>query len=620
MSKLKDELVDAAYIFTREWYLKTEAELRRDWIENTTNARALHNCAELLKRDIRESVAAEFAGHSPMYEYARAFLFGGEEFDVNLQRKFPMSEYYLYEPLHKDIICRTLESYLVGPPEKRAGLAIFITRFGLKTYLVVLNASSWLLTRHRVIFDDFTTIRIICDVLDEAVKRADDIKRLHQNCKPLIELYPEVRIPEGRWMNENAWDLDGREKSASKSLDPSIRALGSGSSEQGSHPVYTIFDDMESKAHSRSSAIREETSDYFQAFKFSTKMGGERNLLVGTFYHPASVHAKLVEATDVAEAAGGTTLAGSWRIIKLPGILDEGTPQARPLYPTRLGLDVLESKRQQEILADGDDINWRMNIMLDFKTSAKYAFDMQRWREFDPNHPADERETELIKALDNAPRFVFSDFAGKNDSTKGDGDYNASWLLAFPRLDGQVQIVALDCEYDDTSTLDEAGYLALDMASANNAWGMVPEESPSHKVVGQMLHRLSMERGYRYYQRLGKNGKNEGNISSLTPRASATQGMGSISSWKMGRMKKLQGAWNAGHVWLASHIAALPAFRQQIIDFPFCKPDDLLDAFSLSQDERVADLVPTARVREVRRFEQPSVPAARYTGLTRRRW
>ena len=226
-----------------------------------------------------------------------------------------------------------------------------------------------------------------------------------------------------------------------------------------------------------------------------------------------------------------------------------------------------------------------------------------------------------MDALTNAPCFVQSDFAGKDESTKGSGDFNVSWLVAYPRLDGQVQVVVLDCVYDNTSTLDEASLDALDMANTNNAWGIIAEESPSHKVVGQALHRLSAERGYRYYQRLGTNAKEEGNIRSLKPRAGAVKGIGGISSWKMGRMIKFKGLWNAGQVWLAKGIDGLDPLRSQILDFPFISGhDDHLDGLCLAQDERVAEMVPTARVREVRRvIEVPSV-VTKYSGLTKRRW
>lgn len=616
MGKL--ELAEGALLFERDWYLRTGPEMREIWVDGE-GARALPKILPFLKSNMREAVAAGFNDHVPTYEWARLALYGGWKYDINTKQKFNMGDFYLYPPLHREIICKRLEQYFLGPKTDYAGLAIFITRGGLKTYLGCLNLASWLLTRHRVLFDDYTTIRVISAIEDEAIKRTEEIKNLFQTCAAIHELYPEMIIPPGRYENATDWDIPGRAESGNKSLDPSMRAIGAKSTEQGSHPTYTIIDDLEGKAHMTSQAIREETETFFGMFQYSEDIGSSRTLLLGTFYHPASIHAKMVE--NKKEAEEEKRVKGTWDMVLLPGVIDEGLPTERLLYPTRLGYEEIEKFRQHDIATTGSDLPTRMNVYLDFRAASDAAFAMDRWHEFDPLEPANERETDLCKALENSPCFVQCDFAGKDDSTRGTGDYNAIWVIKYPRLEGQVQPVAVDCHYDDTSTLDEAGLVALDLADTYGAWAIIAEESPSHKVVGQALHRLSAERGYRYYQRLGKGGKMEGNIVSLTPRQGAVKGVGGISSWKMSRMMKLKGLWNAGQVWLADGIDALDAFKTQVRDFPFCKPDDLLDAFCLSQDERVAELVPTARLREPQRRANSAPPMLiGRTGLAKRRW
>ena len=594
--------------------------MRRDWLDERGKD-VVKKIYTYLTKEMRDAVDTNFEKHSPMYSFAKLGLYSGEKFDLNEQRKYSMADYYLYEPLHKDIICKKLEEYLIGPPSRRRGLAILITRYGLKTYLCVLNLCSWWLTRQRILFDDYTTSRVVSATVDEAVRRAEEIKNLFQTCEPLRELYPEMAIPpDVRWGDQTEWNIPGREASSSKSLDPSMRALGVGSTEQGSHPVLTVFDDVEGKDHARSQAIRDESEEYMKVFKFSTDIGNDRNILVGTFYHPASVHAKMVEANKLAEKEG--RIEGTWDVVLLPCILDEGTPQARPLYPTRLSFEVIESLTQEEIATNGTDLAIRMQCYLDFRANTKYAFDMERWHEFDLEAPIDDRERDLVKALADCPIFVQSDFAGKDEGNRGTGDSNVSWLVAYPRLEGQVQLVVLDCLYDNTSTLDEASLGALDMATTNGAWGLIAEESTAHKVVGQALHRLSKERGYRYYQRLGSTGKEEGNIRSLKPRGSAVRGVGGISSWKMGRMLKFKGIWNAGQVWMVRGTEGLDVLRSQLFDFPFLSGhDDHLDSLCLGQDERVAEMVPIARARApLRRAITAEQPITRYTGLVKRRY
>jgi hypothetical protein len=352
-------------------------------------------------------------------------------------------------------------------------------------------------------------------------------------------------------------------------------------------------------------------------------MGIDRNVLVGTFYHPASVHATMVE---VSEDVKRNKEPGhpSWTIIKLPGIIDEGTPKARALYPTRLSLEELERKRLSEIDACGNDLNWRMQIMLDFKASADYAFDMTFWQEIDLDAPDTEGDLKVSNAIHGAPTFAFGDFAGKDDSTKGRGDRNAIEIWTYPLIDGQVHRVLLDAHYDDMSTLDEACEIELKMASMYDAWYVVAEETVAHRVVGQRLSDIATRLGLRYFQRIDR-GKQTGTIITLIPKRSGVEGIGAISSWKMARMNKFQGAFNQGRVWINSQIdeSFRLSFQEELESFPFIKFDDIVDAASQADDQSIASLIPIPRVKKkpipIHRQIGTYQNLSRYTGLKVRR-
>jgi len=612
--QLTERLTKVALDFQRDFYISTKEEMKRDWFEREDYRAVLPAIYDGLEPVMQTALEEKFANHNPLWEYAKAFTFMGSGFDPRVQRNVIYRDFYLDEDVHRDIADKELK-YLITPDDNDVGLATFITRFGVKTYLVIINGCSWVLTRHRVKFDDFTTNRIIHEIEPEAVKRAEEVKRIHMYCRPLRALYPEVALPPGtRWMNEQEWDLPGRE--AVKTIDPQVRAVGLNSRDQGAHPFYNWLDDLEGKETQTSETTRERGKQMIGRFQYSTQIGMARYVLAGTFYHPAGAHAGIAEAFADKNKKGP-----KWVVIHLPGIIDENTENERPLLPKSLPIKALHKIRDQEIDAVGNDLNWRMQIMLDFKASTSYAFDMDCWQEIDLEAPETEGDRRILEAVnDGCPTYAFADFAGKDDETKGRGDLNAIEVWAFPTIDGQVHRVMLDAHTDDISTLDEACAIQLEMARNYDCWGVIAEEAVAHRVVGTTLNTIATQKGYiNYYQTFIKN-KQMGTIITLKPKKMAAQGMGAISSWKMARMNKFQLVFNQRRVWINSQIDQdiLDAFQDQLRPFPFIKKDDILDAASQADDDTIAAKLPQPRVKKTpisRRPLRETVIANKYTGL-----
>jgi len=594
--------------------------MRARWTDLPDASRALVAVEKALPDVCRTQLENSFEGHNPFWEYTKYIIYDGDEWDDVLQSMVPLDEYYLDKKLHQDILCKDIFEYIVDHKPDRIGLAIFITRFGTKTYVGCNALTSWLLSRHRVIFKDYITIRIIHDLEDEAVNRASYVKTKHQRCKRLRELYPEVRIPEA-WMKENAWDLQGCKDSGSGALDKQVTATGARSAQQGKHPRITIIDDIESERHADSPAAVRETKGFFRGFSFSERIGASKKILLGTFYNPDSVHNTIVENAARAERGEDVDPRATWRVIRLPAILNEGTDSEELLYSKRLPYEIIEQKKQECILETGNSLNWRMQMMLDFEAATVFRFQMDQWNLLSLAEPETDFEDRIIAALQHAPLFSLGDYAAKDDESRGRGDWNAIWIVGYPVVDGRIHRVYLDGYMDNTSTITEICRKQLEMSNTYDCWWVIAEESPAHKVVATELVRVSAELGLPYYRRFDKGRKlYEGNIRTIRPKGGKGRGIANISAWKANRINKMQNAFNAMGVWFNSAIdpEVLDAMHTQLVNYPFIKKDDLVDAASQGDDEEIMDLIPQPRIKQTgpkRRRRPPKQVLIPETGL-----
>ena len=618
---LNEALAKNVVAFQRDFYICSPEQMKERWTTTPEACRIVAAIEKALPDTCREQLESSFAEHNPFWEYTRYVIYEGEDWDDATQSMIPMDEYYLEDKLHRDLLCRRVYDYIIDPAPKRIGLAIFITRFGTKTYVGCNALTSWLLTRHRVLFNDYITIRIIHDLEEEAVNRAAYIKTKHQRSKRLRELYPEVRLPEP-WMKENAWDLVGCKDSGSGALDKQVTATGARSAQQGKHPRITIIDDIESERHADSPAAVRETKNAFRGFSFSERIGASKKILLGTFYNPDSVHNTIVENAERAERGEDIDPRATWEVIRLPAILNEGTDSEELLYPKRLSYEIIEQKKQECILETGNSLNWRMQMMLDFEASTVYRFQMDQWNLLSLAEPETEFEDRIVTALNHAPLFTFGDYACKDDESRGRGDWNAIWVVGYPVVDGRIHRVYLDAHMDNVSDITAICKKQLELSNTYDAWWIIAEESPSHKVVASELTRVAAELGLPYYRRFDKGRKlYEGNIRTIRPRGGKGRGVANISAWKANRINKMQNNFNATGVWFNDAIdpEILDAMHTQLVHYPFIKKDDLIDAASQGDDEEVADLIPQPRIKKTgpkRRRTPPRPVLLPRTGLT----
>lgn len=619
-AELKEDIAAATIQFERDFYVLTEEELRGVWM-----GRMRPIVEDLIRPqvspNVKKGIESDFEEHFPLWEYSRSFWYDGFVFDQETQQKVSKEDFFLHEPFHKKQVIIPLSNYLLSPPDPyKTGLAMFIARFCLKTYIMVITAG-WLITRHRIVFDDYTTIRFIHDVEGDAVKRTDRIKNKFRTHTRLRALYPEIIIPKGTWGTAEEWDLQGRDESGEETLDSQVKAIGMRSVKQGSHPQYTFIDDVENEAHMNSPASRRETRTLFGALSFAAQLGLSKTVLSGTFYTPLGIHAQIMEMARV-DSENGDKKA-TWDVIHLPAAYDWDTPQESLIYPTRLSHDIIAAKLQESEELYGDDLFARMQLFLDFKQTGRVEFDMSKWREIDLENPTSTFDHSMMNALRGAPIIMQIDSAWKNPLTPtgGKGANTAILCIAYPRLDGVVWRVLLDAIYDDTLTLKEGCAQAMNMAAAWKPWYILVEEI-GQKVSGPGLADMAKERGLRYFMRLPRlgSGHTEGNIIPVHPRKTGEESLGKISAWKMARFKRLQYVWNEGRIVLNKDVTCLAGLREEGTDFPFGRKCDFLDAMALADDERMQAILPQNKMQLPEKYRRKPprrvIDLSRYSGLT----
>jgi hypothetical protein len=619
---LKREIAEAIEHFERDFYILSEPEMRGVWLGKTR--KLTENVIRMnVNPRMRAAIDTQFEKHPPLYEFTRRFFYGGAVLDPVTMKIVPSADHFLWDPLHKERVLKALEHYLLAAPDPyKMGIALFLARGALKTYLMVATAC-WILVRHKVAFSDYLCIRFIHDVLDMAIERTDQMKQLFSQNSDFRSVYPDCAIPvtSKMWGSKDYWDLPGRVEDASKTLDPQVRALGMGSVKQGSHPHVSFIDDVENEMHMDSPASRRECMKFFGALQFSTQLGVSKNILSGTFYTRLGVHAQVMEmAAEISPS--GEKQKSLWDVVHIPCAYDWDDPEKTVMtYPNRQPREVIEGILERDRRLHGDDLFARMQMFLDFNVSGKVEFDMTLFQQVNLNKPNGPFQVQLVEALRSAPCYIQIDSAWKDPMSAGRGDKTCILAVLYPRIDGTVHRFVAEGVYDNTLSLDSGCEIALEMASGYDAWGILVEE-PGQKTNGPTLARIAKERGLRYYQRIPRlgSGASEGNIISITPKSTGGASIGRMSGWKMARFKKLQSQWNAGMIWFSEDIPVLDAFHQEASDFPFGRNDDFLDCLALSDDERVQAKLPQPRIKRVKRREitpqVQQVQLTRYTGLT----
>ena len=632
------DVADLTRLYLRDFYVCTKEEMRERW----GNDRDLYPLlreglfkihspwddtrASSLMIDASRPLAAldsDFEGHLPLYEFMRAFWYYGAFTDRVTQKKVSRADYFLYEPLHKDVMAAVIQDKLIGPVDmSKVGTGVFESRNILKTYSM-LSACSFVLTRGRVLFNDYWTIRITHDGEKQAKWRGEQVKQLFQYCRPFRALYDEMRLPQGvKHESAEEWNLVGRQQADQMTLDPQVVVAGMRSTKQGAHPDFDFGDDLEAERHMRSPASREELATYFEGLMYAAQAGTCRRLVLGTFYSPFGTHAAIVEAAkDVDDY--GSPVNPLWDIILLPAVINEGKAPCKDehcpglldcgnehlAYPTRLTKQVLETMRQNELRKYGTDVFYQMQMMLRFKAAGASRF-KAAMQYVDLMQPHEGTERVVARALETSTRAVFADLAQKNDETRGTGDNSAIGTVAFCYLEGTTPVrVLLDATYNDEFDINECVNEMLRQAKLYSVDYIFPEE-PGQKTVGPLLHAASTERGLPYFQSFTKLGsaKTEGNIIPIVPKkqeVSATLasglGGGRFSSWKWAIFNAFISDYNLGHWRFAKGIECIDGLVEEMSVFPVGSAKvkcDFINMLSLSYVDSIQAYLPRPKMRQ----------------------
>lgn len=634
------DVADLTTTYLRDFHLCTETEMKERWgplldLKKTLKlgleeAYSPWDDTRLRATFLDTSRAAdaldtEWAGHNPIYEYGRSFFYYGAWVDRFTQKRVSKVDYWLFEPFHKEILANLIQAQLLGKIDPNiVGAAVFVSRNALKTYWMII-AGAYFLTRYRVLFNDFATLRITHDIESAAKWRGDQIKQLFQYCRPFRSLYHECRIkPGAKWGASEAWNMPGRQEADKLSLDPQVVCCGVKAAKQGAHPDADLIDDAEGERHMRSAASREESQVFIKGLMYAAQFASCRRLLMGTFYSPYGTHAMIVDSCKP-EDDYGNPQEPMWRIAHLPAVASdaqllaagardlEAFPLAekmggRLLYPTRLYETALDAGRRNEERLYGTDVFWQMQMMLRFRGDMESRFKAQMHL-VNLLNPRTDEERQLEKSIAYGTRAVFADLAQKNEDTRGTGDNNAIVTVGFSFLDGAAPIRTLiDATYNDIFDINQCVEEMMRQAKLYKVDWIFPEE-PGQKTIGPLCAAYAAQKGLPYTQAFLRpgSGVTEGNIVAIVPKrlakgAKEAAGMAAarFSSWQWALINAFIADYNGGRWRFAKGIDCIDGLCEEMDVFPHGKTgvgDDFLMALSIGYDERIKALLPMPRMR-----------------------
>lgn len=525
--------------FSRDLSTRTEEEVAGIW--SGRNLKALEVIRPgLFDRSIRD--------HNPIYYLALRCWFDN---DPSL----------LWEPFHKDKICKTLLDFYFTPKNKYSGLIILAQRDSFKTTFCHGVFAQFLSLRARHV--DKKDIRIgLCHHAEPmAMENLSILKAKSLNHPWLKENWPEF-CSDIDFDSSKKFDWPCKTEGVSYIKDPSARAFSNKSSRAGGHMDWKLNDDLVTEEHIKSKIIREEAFLNYRAGRdlIDTKVGKEVN--TGTYYHVHDMWNKLVKS-------------GRYQVLVIEaGGKDTNEPLS---FPTRHTQEFLDNKRAEQLATDGSDMMYWLQYQLRPKTKSLVAGDIAWIQRCSLEHITERtRELGIV---------IICDPAWKGTKNSGKGDYAAIAAVGFERRGVLVYRYLLELTHSNEMTANDG---IDEIFRLMQKWGtndVAPEEHGGHTF------RTMLE------NEAGKRGKWL-NLIELKSKQLA----------KAERITSFMGHVEQGHFFIVDGCEAGP-FLSEFEDYPQTDHDDALDAVAYSCDKHVTEMyTPNFGFSQGSVFEPPREP------------
>ncbi len=323
----KSDSSKLAILWARALSTLTEEEIRKEWSDPT-----------LIKAiDKIDPIGYEerLTKHNPIYFLAQKCWFDN---DSSL----------LYEPLHRDRICKSLLKHYMDDSDDFASLLLLVQRDSYKTSFTHGVFPHFVSLREKDKFQRDVRLALIHHKENQA---SANLQKLKLKCQhPWVkEVWPEFSVTEDF---DTKLGFDWPCKIQGIIPEKSVMAAGLGARLTGFHFDWMIFDDIVTEEHIDSKVVRDEAFSKYQASRFMLDTHRGKELCSGTRYHPNDLWGKLQKAKIDENYL--------YRLIHIQagGYKDTKEELVELSFPTRHTIKFLDKKRAEFRARSGNDDLW----------------------------------------------------------------------------------------------------------------------------------------------------------------------------------------------------------------------------------------------------------------------
>lgn len=428
---------------------------------------------------ISEYEGMDFSNHNPIYYLALSSWFTGTD-----------SDKYLWPPFHRDLVCDLLGAAYHRTLPRQFGLPVQNPPSG---YLNISPREQYKTTFHHGVFLHWWLLRAffidkcwprigMCHFRkEESFDKSELLQRKFFDDPYMKEFFPEVCVDSTRFMKAEGWSLPCFDEleGVTPLKEPHIVAGSYRHGWRGQHLDLWAVDDLEGEDSWEFDNVRARVKSFFgSTAPFISDVVSGIVLVSGTLYDPDGLNYTLLSAkhdcNQLRHEMCGKSGEYKYARVMHPRMMEEEDPgdmgipsiffpigqplteenvsrmmtevkSSDLLNPRRHSADILEERRQQILIVEGNQLKW----LLQFQN----AMHMARKRRFDIHGLVELKRKDL-------PYFkriaMCIDPGFKDDALKGSGDNLAISVVGIGTApDGHRVKVLLDGFVSNTADWEE---------------------------------------------------------------------------------------------------------------------------------------------------------------------
>jgi hypothetical protein len=527
---------DQARFFARLWIRDlctcTVSEIRARWEESDGGVKAL-----AIDRLDPLGYEGRLANHNPLY-----YILENVFFDNHPD--------WLYPPLHRDIICDQIVSYLNEPVEKddNSGILMAVQRESFKTTIDHGAVPLYFSFRRRHLFSLDSRTALIHHKDEMAAKNVKRLKRKLQKHEWLRENWGEFcpDADDKKFFTSSYFNFPNRDAADSAS-EYNVESFGLNSTETGGHFDLMVFSDATTEVHRKSRVIREEAVDRFEGIVTMRDTLGGKVIYDCTFWHPNDLTQRLINTEVKEQPSFKTIIVGAG-----------GSRTGKPLtMPNRHTEKFLERRHAEITSRHGNDDFWWLQYQNEVRGSRMLAADESwvNWLGF----------AEVPHAT---WRCIFVDPAWKGSHNSGMGDSAAIAVLAFERVGSITRRYLLHLTLSNEMTSRDGVNEVFRLMTQYGTYNVAPEEHG----------------GYVFRSALEEEANKRGSYLNIID-------LKSKQTHKANRIVNFLNTVQGGHFYIVRDAPGAHAFMSQYRDYPNIDHDDAIDCVAYSADPNIMESV-----------------------------